>query len=203
MGKSTRKSKDKMNRDQATALIMGVFGRSPKKIMNFKQVSAQLFINDKYRRAVISRTLDELARSGQLEMTEPGKYRLKSRAGYRTGTLDMTHHGYAYLVSEEEDQDVFVARNDLKTALDGDLVKVFVYPRRKKNTRVEGEVVEILERARETFVGTVEVSRDYAFLLPDSRKMPFDIFIPRGKLGGVEHGQKAIARITELSLIHI
>ena len=58
-------------------------------------------------------------------------------------------------------------------------------------------MVEILERARDTFVGTVEISRNFAFLLPDSRKMPFDIFIPLDKLNGVEHGQKAIARIID------
>ena len=133
----------------------------------------------------------------QLEQVEPGRYRLLSTARYKTGTLDMTQHGYAFLVSEDEKDDIFIARNNLKTALDGDLVKVFVYPKRKQSTRIEGEVVEILERARDTFVGTVEISRNYAFLLPDSRKMPFDIFIPLGKLKGVEHGQKAIAKIID------
>lgn len=197
MGKSKGKSKGKLSRQEATTLIMGVFARSPKKILNHKQVAGQLFMGDKYRRAVISRTLDELVSSKQLEMVEAGRYRLVSRAMYRNGTIDMTQHGYAFLVSEEDGDDVFIARNNLKTALDGDLVKIFVYPRRKNNARMEGEVVQILERAREQFVGTVEISRDYAFLLPDSRKMPFDIFIPKGKLGGVEHGQKAIARITE------
>jgi ribonuclease R len=141
--------------------------------------------------------MDELVEKRQLEQVEPGRYRLLSRAGYKTGILDMTHHGYAYLVTEDSDEDVFIARNNLKTAMDGDLVKVFVYPRRKQRTRIEGEVVEILERARDTFVGTVEISRNYAFLLPDSRKMPFDIFIPLEKLKGVEHGQKAIARIID------
>ena len=155
MGKSRRKSKDKFSREQATALIMGVFGRNPKKVLNSKQVSAQLFISDKYRRAVINGTLDELVSSKQLEQVEPGRYRLLSRAGYRTGTLDMTQHGYAFLVTENESDDVFIARNNLKSALDGDLVKVIVYPKRKQSSRIEGEVVEILERARDTFVGTV------------------------------------------------
>ncbi len=197
MGKNKRKSKDKLTRNQASTLIMGVFGRNPRQVYNYKQISKLLFFNDKYRRAVVSRTLDELVEKKQLEQVEPGRFRLLSRAGYKTGTVDMTHHGYAYLVSENSDDDVFIARNNLKTALDGDLVKVFVYPRRKQSTRTEGEVVEILERARDTFVGTVEISRNYAFLLPDSRKMPFDIFIPTEKLKGVEHGQKAIARITD------
>jgi ribonuclease R len=197
MGRGGKKNRDKFTRDQAIALIMGVFGRDPKKVLNHKQVSSQLFISDKYRKAVINRSLDELVSSKQLEMLEPGRYRLLSRAGYKTGTLDMTQHGYAFLVTEDDEDDVFIARNNLKTGLDKDLVKVFVYPRRRKSTRIEGEVVEILERARDTFVGTVEISKEYAFLLPDSRKMPFDIFIPKGKLGGVEHGQKAIAKITD------
>ena len=197
MGKSRRKSKNKLNREQATALIMGIFGRNPRKVYNYKQISKLLFINDKHQRAIINRTLDELVENKQLEQLEPGKYRLLSRAGYKTGTLDMTQHGYAFLVSEDSDDDVFIARNNLKNGLDGDLVKVFVYPKRKQSTRMEGEVVEILERARDTFVGTVEISRNFAFLLPDSRKMPFDIFIPQDKLNGVKHGQKAIARIID------
>ena len=197
MAKKKHRSGDRFTREQATALIMGVFGRAPKKVLNFKQVSSQLFINDKYRRGVINQTLDELVQTKQLEQVSPGRYRLKSLAMYKTGTLDMTQHGYAFLLIEDEKDDIFIARNNLKTGLDKDLVKVFVYPKRKQSTRVEGEVVEILERARENFVGTVEISKDYAFLLPDSRKMPFDIFIPKGKLGGAEHGQKAIAKITD------
>lgn len=197
MGKSKRPGKDNFSREQASAVIMGVFGRNPKQIYNYKQISKLLFITDKKRRAIVNRTLDELVEKKQLEQLEPGRYRLLSRAGYRTGKLDMTQHGYAFLVSEKEDDDIFIARSNLKTALDSDLVKVFVYPARKQRTRLEGEVVEVLERARETFVGTVEISKNYAFLLPDSRKMPFDIFIPLEKLNGVEHGQKAIARIIE------
>jgi ribonuclease R len=197
MGKNKSQNREKMTSEEAGTLIMGLFGRNPKQIYNYKQISNLLFVKDKQRRAVISRTLDELVARKQLEQVEPGRYKLLSRAGYKTGTLDMTNHGYAYLVTEEAGEDVFIARNDLKTALDGDLVKVFVYPKRKRSNRTEGEVVEILERARSTFVGTVEVSRNYAFLLPDSRKMPFDIFIPLEKLKGAEHGQKATARIID------
>jgi ribonuclease R len=197
MGRSKRSGKEKFSGEQAAALIMGIFGRSPRQIYNYKQISKLLFINDKKRRAIVNTSLDKLVAQKHLEQLGPGRYRLLSRAGYMTGTLDMTQHGYAFLVSEDSEDDIFIARNNLKTALNGDLVKVFVYPKRKQSSRIEGEVVEILERARDTFVGTVEISRNYAFLLPDSRKMPFDIFIPLEKLKGVEHGQKAIARIID------
>ncbi len=129
MAKKKHKRGDTFTREQATALIIGLFGRNPKKIMNYKQVSSQLFIKDKYKRGVINHAMDELVRTKQLELVEPGRFRLLSRAMYKTGTLDMTQHGYAFLVIEDEKDDVFIARNNLKTGLDGDLVKVFVYPK--------------------------------------------------------------------------
>jgi ribonuclease R len=197
MGKHKHQTREKLTSEQASTLIMGLFGRKPRQVYNYKQISKLLFFKDKQRRAMVSSTLDELVKRKMLEELEPGRYRLLSRAGYKTGILDMTHHGYAYLVTEDEGEDVFIARNDLNTGLDGDLVKVFVYPKRKRASRLEGEVVEILERARSTFVGTVEISRNYAFLLPDNRKMPVDVFIPLEKLHGAEHGQKAIAKIID------
>ncbi|HDR68594.1 MAG TPA: ribonuclease R [Bacteroidaceae bacterium] len=175
---------------------MGVFGRNPKKIFNYKQLSNILLINDNETKKMISKTMADLANRGLLENPDPGKYRLKERAGYITGVIDMTQHGYAFVVSDDIEEDVFIARNNLLTALDSDLVKVHVYPKRKGSSRVEGEVAEVLERYRDSFVGIVEISKNYAFLLPDSRKMPYDIFIPLDKLNGVQHGQKAIAKIT-------
>ena len=168
MGKGKQKKREKLTREQATALIMGVFGRNPGQIYNYKQISKILFLSDKNSRAVVSRTLDELVDKKQLEQLEPGRYRLLSRAGYKTGTIDMTYHGYAYLVSEGNGDDVFIARNNLKTALDGDLVRVFVYPRRKQRTRIEGEVVEMLARARD-YCGAEEVRFEASRIAPGVR----------------------------------
>jgi ribonuclease R len=187
----------KMSKEQVSTLVMGIFTRSPKKIFNYKQVSTQLLIKDQQGRELINKTLKILESEGMLEQVERGKFRLVARAGYVNGSIDMTQHGYAFLVSDEIEQDVFIARNNLATALDKDLVKVHIYPKKRNSTRLEGQVVEIVERARETFVGIIEISKNYAFLLPDSRKMPFDIFIPLDKLKGAEHGQKAIAKITD------
>ncbi|MFW5832376.1 MAG: ribonuclease R, partial [Prolixibacteraceae bacterium] len=80
-------------------------------------------------------------------------------------------------------------------AMDGDKVHVHLYASRKKHD-LEGEVTEIIERAKTHFVGTVEMSRNFAFLVP-SEKVSFDIFIPKEKLKGAKNGQKAIAEIIE------
>ena len=195
--KKTKRGSQRLTKEQATTMVMAEFGRAPQKVYNYKQLAKLLLVKEQADKEMINNVLHHLAETNVLEQVDRGKFRLKSRAGYITGVVDMTQHGYAFLVSEDVEDDVFISRNNLHTALDGDLVKVHVYPKHKKSNRMEGEVTEILERARESFVGIVEISRNYAFLLPDSRKMPYDIFIPLDKLHGAEHGQKAIAKIVD------
>jgi ribonuclease R len=113
-----------------------------------------------------------------------------------TGTVDMTRMGYGFISSDDIEEDVFVSAKNLNSALHGDKVKVQLYAKRK-GARPEGEVVEIIERWRTSFVGTVEIMPSFAFLIPDNKNMPFDLFIPSSKLNGAKQGQKAVARVTE------
>lgn len=195
--KKTGKQKGRYTIEKAMTQVMGIFTRNPKQLYNYKQLAKQLLLNEQSDKDMVNNALGNLAGQGLLIKVDKGKYRLKERRGYVNGTIDMTQHGYAFLISDEIDKDVFISRTNLARALDGDLVKVHIYPTKKNDSRLSGEVIEIIERARETFVGIVEVSKNYSFLLPDSRKMPFDIFIPLDKLAGAEHGQKAIAKITD------
>ncbi len=120
----------------------------------------------------------------------------KEGRGYVTGTVDLTRMGYGFVVTEDLEEDVFVTAKNLRTALHGDKVRVWLYAR-KKGSRPEGEVVEIIERWKTTFVGTVEIMPNFAFLIPDNKNMPFDLFIPSSKLNGAKQGQKAVARVTD------
>jgi ribonuclease R len=125
------------------------------------------------------------------------KYKPKtSEKVFITGTVDMTRMGYGFISSDDIEDDVFVSAKNLNTALHGDKVKVLLYAKRK-GARPEGEVVEIIERWRTSFVGTVEIMPSFAFLIPDNKNMPFDLFIPSSKLNGAKQGQKAVARVTE------
>ncbi len=146
---------------------------------------------------MVSEVLKELAAKGTLHEVYPGKYKSKtSTRGTFTGTVDLTRMGYGFIKSDDIEDDVFVAAKNLKTALHGDKVKVLLYAKRK-GARPEGEVVEILERWRTSFVGTVEVMPSFAFLIPDNKNMPFDLFIPSAKLNGAKQGQKAVARVID------
>ena len=176
---------------------MAIFSNSPKKSYNYKQISKFIGIKDDFQKQQVLQTLEWLNSTGQLEEPETGSFRLKSRAGYLVGKIDMTQYGYAFLISEDMEEDVFIARPNMKTAMNGDIVKVHVFPQRPRANRNEGEVIEIIERARMSFVGIIEINNNFAFLVTDSRKMPYDIFIPINKLKGGKAGQKAIAKIIE------
>lgn len=176
--------------------MLAVFTAHPKKAFNYKQLAGALLITDPTEKKMVTSLLGELKQKEAIEELSTGKFRLKSRGGTVIGTVDMARGGFAYIVSETFKDDIFVSQENLHHALNGDTVKVLVYAHRK-SSRLEGEVVEILERARETFVGTVEIAGRLAFLVPDTRQMPFDLFIPLDKLKGAGKGQKAIARITE------
>lgn len=188
--------KKNQSREAITRQVMSVFSNRPSQTFNYKQLAKKLNIKDVVTRRQIIPILEHLTEKGDLVEVYPGKYKLKSKGGYIFGTVDMTQFGYAFILSDALEDDVFISRNNLNHALNGDYVKVYLYARRR-GKRVEGEVVEIIERARKTFVGIVEVSRHWAFLNPDSKEMPYDLFIPSDKLKGAKSGQKAIGKITE------
>lgn len=109
----------------------------------------------------------------------------------------MTADGSAYIVPEDEfENDIYIAPRKLRQALHNDIVKVHVYERRKGRKR-EGEVVEILQRAKTDFTGTISISSSYAFFLPDDRKMLHDIFVPLDNLNGAKAGEKVVVSIVE------
>jgi ribonuclease R len=144
---------------------------------------------------LVNVVLQELRDAEALVETERGKYQLKSQGGTVTGMMELNSKGYGQVSSEELEEPVFVSAANMNHALDGDKVRVRLYARRKRSNP-EAEVIEVIERAKTTFVGTIEISQFSAFLVPN-KKTPFDLFIPKDKLMGAKHGQKAIARIMD------
>jgi ribonuclease R len=185
-----------ISRESATEQILSILSGSPQQGFNYKQIAKRLNISDPSEKQMISEILRELAKKGTVREVYQGKFSARSSRGYITGIVDMTRSGYGFVTSDDIEEDVFVSARNLRTALHGDKVKVWLFAR-KKGLRPEGEVVEILERWRTSFVGTVEIMPNFAFLIPDNKNMPFDLFIPSSKLNGAKQGQKAVARVIE------
>ncbi len=195
--KGKRKKRSGISRETITTQIQSILAGNSNQAFNFRQISKKLNITETSEKQMVSEILKELAGGGSILEVYQGKYRSKtSPRVHVTGTVDMTRMGYGFISSDDIEDDVFVSAKNLNTALHGDRVKVLLYAKRK-GARPEGEVVEIIERWRTSFVGTVEIMPNYAFLIPDNKNMPFDLFIPVSKLNGAKQGQKAVARVTE------
>ena len=177
--------------------ILSLLAGNPKQDLNYKQISKLLGIIKPAQRNHVSNALSRLASKGRVLEVARGSFKLKADVGgFVTGTIDLTRQGYGFLVVEDRKDDIFIAAKSLRTALHGDTVKVRLFALRK-GARPEGEVVEVITRNRDTFVGTIELLPAFAFLMPDNKNMPFDLFIPLANLKGAKQGQKAVARITE------
>jgi len=202
-----KKAKNKLTRDEKKTLvqnILGVYTGNPQSGLNYKQVSARLGYQDRASKDLIRLLIEELFRNKELIMSKRGKYQVnpegehyqRERKTVITGTVDMKGSGKAYVIPEDRSGDIFVAPENTHHALNGDLVKVFLLPLRKGRKK-EGEIVEIVKRNKSQFVGVIEISRNFAFLIPDNPSMPVDIFIQSQDMNGARNGDKCIVAITD------
>jgi ribonuclease R len=189
--KSTQSTK--MNKKELVRKIINVFNENTEKTFNYKQISTLLDIKSESQRVFINQLLYELLDEDFVVEISRGKFKVNSRGGYVEGLID--RQGIkTYLIPDDGGEPVFIPERKTNHALLNDKVKVFLYARRK-GQQPEGEVVEIVKHAKDTFVGILDVSENYAFLTLDNRIMPNDIFIPKNKLNGGKSGQKAVVKL--------
>ncbi|MFW6042953.1 MAG: ribonuclease R [Marinilabiliaceae bacterium] len=195
--KKPHRKKKGPKKNEIVEQVKKLFAENPTRTYNYKQASAALGYTKKSTRLLVEVILFELSEDNYLTEVSTGRFKMLNAPGtYVEGVVQMTAKGTAYIIPDEGDEDIFVAQSNLGHALNGDRVKVLQYARRKRR-KPEGEVVEVLSRSRNMFAGNLEVSKDFAFLVADSRFMHHDIFIPREKLKGGKHGQKAVVKITD------
>ncbi|WP_298224140.1 ribonuclease R [Flavobacterium sp.] len=177
--------------------ILKILSKNANKPFNYKQIAAILELDDTKSRNEIIKDLKILAAQKVIVESEPGKYLVKAVSqDYYEGTIDMTSRKTAYFICEDFEEDVFIPTNNLNHALDKDKVKVYVYNRRR-GKKPEGEVIEVLERAKSEFVGVIDIQKNFAFVTTANAKMYTDIFIPKDKIGEAEQGDVVIARIED------
>ncbi|MFV0345760.1 MAG: ribonuclease R [Bacteroidales bacterium] len=194
--KKRKVAPEHFNKKKLKAAVMKLFFKEPGRTFNYKQIAAALGIMDAQTKNLVTVSLDELQEQGKIEVISRGKYKLISHEGYATGVIEADENGESFLIPDGGRVGlVYIPHNKLLNTFEGDTVKVKLFAKRRKK-HLEGEVVEVISRAKSKFVGTVEVTKNFAFLIPSSR-VKFDIFIPKAELNGARHGQKAIAEITD------
>ncbi|MBK8846334.1 MAG: ribonuclease R [Bacteroidetes bacterium] len=192
------------------AALLKAFNKHPFKPFNYKQLAklinqmdeemAMILFDDRPDEDVlrnhIQAQLTELVNEKTIEEVIRGKYRLVPKTIYVEGRIEITSNGSAYVMNEDYEKDIYIAPRYTLNALNNDTVKVSLFARRSGH-RSEGEVIEVIKRARTEFAGVVQIVSKHAFLVPDGNKATVDIFILPHKLNGAKHGDKAVVRMTE------
>ena len=190
-----KKAQKSVSKKDIYRALQELFDLNPGVTFTYKQLAQRLGLKGMQAQQLLMTVLREMQNGNMLTEVGTNAFQYKENKTYVTGVIELTSRGTAYLVSDECKEDVFIPQVGLRHALNGDRVRVLLSARSKRR-RPEGEVVEILERKRDTFVGIVQCSPHYAFLVPTGKQMPYDIFIPVEELNGARNGVKAVVRIT-------
>lgn len=189
-----RKSKQ-ISKSDLTGKILNYFKENPTKVVNYKQILSALNLQKANLRDVAITILDSLEHAGKIQEVQYGKYKANMRMGHVTGIIDRQSVAKkTYLIPDDGGENILIAERSMGCALNGDHVEVQLYPRRPGREQ-EGEVIEILERKKNEFVGILDVKESFAFLCVDKKLLTKDIFIPKEKLNGGKNGQRCIGKI--------
>lgn len=194
-GKKNKKGKKNSGmKGSLTQLVRKVFDKNQESTLTHKQVCTLLDLRDGALRKLAFTVLQDLVQQQFLRSVSHGVYQFNGQTNFVQGYIELTARGAGYVLVEGEGRDIYVAPNNTHQALHGDLVKVQLIHSGK--SRVEGEVVEVLNRERTQFVGTIEMHEKYAFLIPDNQRLGTDIYISKEKLNGAKQGEKVLVKIT-------
>jgi len=195
MPKNKRKKKNNKI-ENLSQTILNILRKDHSQAFNYKQIAAKLQLDDPSSRNQIVKKLKDLQGKGSIQEIERGKYILTPSQNYYTGKVDIAGRGQGYIIVEDLEDDIYVKSKNLNKALNGDIVEVYVF-KRKKGGKTEGEVTKILERKRTEFVGTIQVQENFAFVDVTDYKMYTDIFVPKNKINGAKNGEKVLVAMEE------
>ncbi len=177
--------------------IIDFFDAHPHEPFKSRQVARRLSIREEEEFQSLREVLHTMVDRNALSHVRGKGYSRKAQKQGMTGMLSMSKQGYGYVtVSGSEFGEIYVGPKSLSTALDGDTVEVVPFAghheRKGDEKRAEGEIVRVVSRAHDEFVGTLEQSKNFFFVVIDDRKIPRDIYVPHESLNGARPGDKVV-----------
>lgn len=193
--KSDKKaSAPKLKKKELERLILNFLEKENRQSFNYKQVAFAINATNPANRMDVINILDSLVAADLIQEVGIGKYKANSNRGTEnTGEFVRRSNGKNGVMIDDEF--IFVQERNSMHALNGDKVRVEISAHRK-GQEPEARVIDIIEPKEQVFIGTLNVEKNYASLVTDSKFLAADIIIPRGKLKGGKTGDKAIVRIT-------
>ena len=196
MGKGKTKGARRLTKKEIKKRILDLMERHASTEFDVKDIFRTIQADTHPAKMLTMDVLRELVLDDYLSTDERGHYRYAVRSQVMEGTFMRKRNGRNSFIPDDGGKSILVCERNSGHALDGDRVRVTMLARRPGHTR-EAEVIEVLKRARETFVGKLKVGHDYGFLITEGRALANDIFIPKDLLGGGQTGDKAVVKIVE------
>ena len=178
--------------------ILRLMNQNTSKVYNYKQISDGINYKNPRQREQVIQALHILRAENKIRETEKGKYIINLEISDTfIGTIDFALNGNAYVSVEGLEEDIFIHQKNVKDALQGDKVLIVTY--HFKGRKLEGSVLEVLERAKESFVGTFEYVKykDFGFVICDKKVINTDIFIPKQRINGAKNGDKVVVKMLQ------
>ena len=196
-----KKSKDKSGketRSQLESAFLALLDQSQGKAYSLKQIVKKLSLKKKDDIKMLGHLIDDHLETERIQETKDGSYKSNRVEEEITGVVDHVSSRFAYVKIGKDEPDIFIKGSDLGSAVDGDTVQIVIFPTRHGEHR-EGKVTKVIHRSRNRFVGKVELSKNFAFVIPDARKIHGDFFIYPENINGATTGDKVIIEVTSWS----
>lgn len=194
--KKEKKGGKRMKKRELVDILINYFRTKPADSFSLKQLFAALRLTTHPLKMLCIDIVEEMKEDNFLIETEKGHFKLNDKGQIMTGTFQRKSNGKNFFLPEDGGEPIAIAESNSAHAMNGDKVKISLCARRHRR-EPEGQVIEILEHTDSTFVGTLKVNKNYAFLLTETNTLANDIFIPKDKLKKGKDGDKAIVKITE------
>ena len=194
--KKEKKAGKRMKKNELSKAVLDFFHAKQDEVISLKYIFSELKLTTHPLKMLCMDILSDLLADDYITEVDKNKYKLNNHGIEMTGTFQRKSNGKNSFIPEGGGDPIFVAERNSAHAMNNDKVRIAFYAKRR-GCEAEGEVIEILQRANDTFVGTLEVEKSYAFLVTENRTLANDIFIPKDKLKGGKTGDKAVVKVTE------
>lgn len=141
------------------------------------------------------RLLNELEEENKIEKNKKSKYKLIDNSKFLTGIFRANQRGFGFVKLEDSDEEIYISEHNTKSALNGDKVFVEITSLSTDNLHKEGKIVKILKHEKDTVVGIFQKSKNFAFVVPDDKKLGTDIFISKKNFGKARNNHKVLVKI--------
>lgn len=191
-----KKSGKRLTKKQLGEQLEELFVSQPGKSLTFKEIFKTLHLNTHPLKMLAIDIMEEMEWDDFIAKDGDNAYRLNTKGQVQEGTFIRKSNGKNSFMPDGGDKPIFVSERNSMGALNGDRVKVSLMARRQKHIK-EAQVIEILHRAKDQFVGRLKVDRDLAYLVTPNNLFVHDIIIPKRKLKGGKTDDRAVVKVTQ------